>query len=110
MSPKNLHSNSTNPQIPIPNNWKQASINFMHDKYKFFNFIILVFAVAAGSFIIFSTSTKELNMVQEIEIVGIKTYSTLQFIMLGNIIALSSMIIHANYLLHILYEHIRKKQ
>ncbi len=105
-----IKKNQTENNIPVPNTWKQASINFMHDKYKFFNLIILLFAVAAGSFIIFSTSTKELNVVQSIEFFGIKTYSTLQFIMLGNIIVLSYIIIHANYLLHILYEHIRKKK
>lgn len=107
MSPKKP---ITDYRIPIPESWNEALMFFFHDKHKLFNLVILVYALVISPFIIFTKNNPEMHALREVSIAGITTWSTIQFIQFGNTILLCLGIIHANYLLHILWEKIRGKQ
>lgn len=110
MPPKKIEAIDTNEHIPVPQTWSETLMYFLHDKFKIFNTIVLCYALVISPFIIFSKNSPELNTVKQLDILGVTTHSTLQFIMFGNTIFMSLVVIHANYLLHILWSYLKNKK
>jgi len=110
MPPKKIESVDTDSHIILPRTWQETLMYFLHDKFKIFNTIVLLYALVISPFIIFSKNSPELNTVKEINLYLLTTYSTLQFIMFGNTIFMALVVIHANYLLHILWSYLKNKK
>ena len=101
--------NNSDPKIPIPKDWDDSVRYFLHDRYKPFNVLIIVFAMVAGFRILFSPSNTELNTIQEINIFSATIKVTLQFTMFIMIIFAMPCIIHFNVLITKLLDKVGKK-
>jgi len=110
MPPKKIESIDTDTHVVLPQTWQETLMYFLHDKFKIFNTIVLCYALIISPFIIFSKNSPELNTVKQLDVLGFTTHSTLQFIMFGNTIFMSLVVIHANYLLHIIWSYLKTKK
>lgn len=111
MPPKKITPSNTNPEIPIPKDYHQAFLNYIHDGTRVMNSVILIFGLFVSPFIIFSSAVKNQTdwIPFELGMIGLKTTLPGAFILyLGTIIVCVG-IVQSNMIFKIFYEWVKRK-